>query len=243
MSDIPESQQTKVKGIVDIVFLMDATGSMKPCIDAVKDNLRMFIGELTGGANNQATVQEWRAKVVAYRDFIYDNEPLVDHDFTDDPGVLESQLGALEAVGGGDEPESLLEGLYHAANMGQTERGEPLSPNKWRYRGDGARVVIIFTDASFHEVMEKPEGGTFDDVVNACHTNRIIMQVYAPEMDCYDMLAEIDKADVHTFSYDKSKDDGAVQALREFTSDKKNFQETLRALAKTVTQSAQPELL
>ena len=104
MSDIPESQRTKVKGIVDIVFLMDATGSMKPCIDAVKDNLRMFIGELTGGANNQAPVKEWRAKVVAYRDYIYDSEPLVDHDFTDDPAVLEGQMASLQVDGGGDEP-------------------------------------------------------------------------------------------------------------------------------------------
>ena len=154
MSDIPESQRTKVKGIVDIVFLMDATGSMKPCIDAVKDNLRMFIGELTGGANNQAPVKEWRAKVVAYRDYIYDSEPLVDHDFTDDPAVLEGQMASLQADGGGDEPESLLEGIYHVATMEQTEKGVPLSPNKWRYRGDGARVVVIFTDASYHDVME-----------------------------------------------------------------------------------------
>jgi hypothetical protein len=35
-------QTSKVKGIVDIVFLLDATGSMQPCIDAVKNNIAAF---------------------------------------------------------------------------------------------------------------------------------------------------------------------------------------------------------
>jgi hypothetical protein len=114
-----------MKGLVDIVFLIDATGDMQPCIDAVKNSVRLFIDELTAGTNNQSIPLEkrWRAKVVGYRDFIHDTEPLVDNPFTDDVAVLESQLGALVADGGGDPPESLLEGIYHVANMGQTERG------------------------------------------------------------------------------------------------------------------------
>ena len=53
----------KVKGIVDLVFLMDATGSLDICIEQVKNNLRDFIGYLTGGPANQTPVKEWRAKV------------------------------------------------------------------------------------------------------------------------------------------------------------------------------------
>ena len=34
------------KGVVDIVFLIDATGSMKHCIDAVKSNIQAFCRDL-----------------------------------------------------------------------------------------------------------------------------------------------------------------------------------------------------
>ena len=245
MSDIPESQQgpqKKVKGIVDIVFLMDATGSMQPCIDALKNNVKLFIGELTGGANNQKPVKEWRAKVVAYRDFIFDKEPLVDNPFTEDPAVLESQLGALIAEGGGDEPESLLEGIYHAAEMGQTDKDEPLSPDKWRARNAGARAVIVFTDATYHEVMEEPKGGTFNDVKNSVTANKIMLQVFAPQdMDCHAALSRIDKAAYYEYEYDETREDGAAKGLEEFTSNTKNFQETLAALARTLSQSADEE--
>ena len=243
MSDIPDSQKTKVKGIVDLVFLMDATGSLEICIEQVKNNLRGFIEMLTGGASNQAPVKEWRAKVVGFRDFEYDSEPLVDNPFTDDPAVLESQLTQLEAKGGGDVPESLLEGIYHCATMEQTGKGEPLSPDKWRNKGEGARVVIVFTDAPFKEPMQQPKGGTLEDVTNACYSNKIILLGLVPNMDCYCELGEIDKADCNLFAYDEADEEGAAKALNEFTSEKGNFRETLEALAKTVTQEAATEII
>lgn len=234
-----------MKGIVDIVFLIDATGSMQPCIDAVKNSVRMFIGELNGGANNQKPVKEWRAKVVGYRDFIYDSEPLVDNPFTDDVAVLESQLGALVAEGGSDEPESLLEGIYHVANMGQTDRGEPLSPNKWRNRSEGARVVIIFTDATYHEVMEEPKGGTFDDVNILVITNKIWLQLFAPEdMDCHAALSRIDKACYYEYEYDETREGGAAKGLQEFVADKIIFQEVIYQMAgRTVSASWDDEII
>lgn len=214
-AEIPHPQQ-KVKGITDIAFLIDSSRSMAPCFEAVKDSVKMFIGELTGGPAHPPQVKEWRAKVVGYRDFRTDPEPLIDNPFTDDPAVLESQLDTLKAEGGEEEPESLLEGIWHVAQMGQTDKFEPLSPDKWRYRDDGARVVIIFTDASFHEVMEEPEGGTLDDIANVCQANRIRMHVFAPdEMDSYCSLAEIDHVCYYEYEYDETREDGAAKGLEE----------------------------
>ena len=216
----------KVKGIVDLVFLMDATGSLDICIEQVKNNLRDFIGYLTGGPANQTPVKEWRAKVVGFRDFDFDAEPLVDNPFTDDPTVLEGQLASLKAEGGGDIPECLLEGIMHCAEMGQTEKGEQLSPDKWRHRSAGARVVIVFTDAPFKDPMVWDKGGDIDDVSNACSNNKIILQVFAPEMDCFYELGEIDKSDCYLLEYDESDPEGAVKALNEFTS-RGDFKEIL----------------
>ena len=246
MSDILDSQQgpqKKVKGIVDIVFLMDATGSMQPCIDALRDNVKMFIEELTAGANNQSLVKEWRAKVVGYRDFLFDSEPIVDNPFTDDSAVLAAQLGALVAEGGGDEPESLLEGIYHVAEkMGETGKEDPLSPEKWRARNTGARAIIVFTDATYHEKMEEPKGGGFDEVKNAITRNKLILQIYAPEeMDCHAALSRINKAAYYEYPYDETLEDGPAKGLEKFTSDTETFRAALLALAATISASADEE--
>ena len=63
-------QLTKTKGVVDIVFLLDVTGSMQPCIDALKNNIATFIDALTTKApNNDNPVKHWRAKAVGYSRF------------------------------------------------------------------------------------------------------------------------------------------------------------------------------
>ena len=60
----------KVKGIADIVFLMDATSDMMNCIQGVKENLAPFLEAPTEdiGIDHIAN-RDWRAKVVGFRDF------------------------------------------------------------------------------------------------------------------------------------------------------------------------------
>lgn len=159
-------QQQKVKGVVDIVFLLDATGSMASCIDALKDNIHAFVSGLTAPDPNGTTVvQDWRAKVVGYRDYEVDGRhALVDQPFVNSVQAIRGQLDALEADGGGDEPESLLEALYAVATMPATERGAEPLPDHWRYRSSAMRVVVVFTDASYKKKMVAPPGATFDDL-------------------------------------------------------------------------------
>ncbi len=45
-------QTEKTKGVVDIVFLVDITGSMQHCIDALKANISAFIDSLTAAAEH-----------------------------------------------------------------------------------------------------------------------------------------------------------------------------------------------
>ena len=59
----------KTKGVADVVFLIDVSGSMKPCIDALRTNIEGFINSLSKGeANNAPPVRDWRGKAVGYRD-------------------------------------------------------------------------------------------------------------------------------------------------------------------------------
>src|SRR4051812_12966570 len=44
---------TSTKGVVDVVFCLDASGSMAPCIDGVRKNLDAFLDALAGDANRK----------------------------------------------------------------------------------------------------------------------------------------------------------------------------------------------
>ena len=106
------SQEVKVRGVADIVFVVDVTGSMQPCIDALRENISVFIDTLSSSdANNGSPVKDWRGRVVGYRDFKADGERdwMIDSPFVRDPAALKGQLLSVESRGGGDEPETLLE--------------------------------------------------------------------------------------------------------------------------------------
>jgi hypothetical protein len=236
-------ERPKTKGVADIVFLIDISGSMAPCIDALRRNIEAFIDSLShGDANNAAPVRDWRGKVVGYRDLEADKDAglpwLVDNDFVRDAAALKAQLGTLQANGGGDEPESLLDALYKVASMEAAAKGSQTDePTKWRYRSDAARVVIVFTDASFKETMGIPEakGGSLQDVANLVMANRIILSLFAPNFEGYDRLSQIDKSEWEVVEYEGLN---PQEALQKFTSDPVNFRNTLKQLAASVSRSA-----
>lgn len=243
-SEQAPQRREKTKGVADIVFVVDISGSMAPCIDALRQNIETFVGTLSSGdANKAAPVKDWRAKVVGYRDLeVAETEGLpwiVDNLFVRDPAALKAQLAALQAAGGGDEPESLLDTLFKIATMQATAKGaQTIEGGKWRYRSDAARVVVVFTDAPFKETMSIPEanGGSLQDVANVIMANRIILSVFAPNFEGYDRLSQIDKSEWEVVEYEGLN---AQQALQKFTSDPVNFRNTLKQLAASVSRSAE----
>ncbi len=236
--------RAKTKGVADLVFVVDVTGSMAPCIDALRKNIELFIDSLSrGDGQSAAPVRDWRGKVVGYRDIeseAKDGIPwFVDNPFVRDVGALKAQLAGLKAEGGGDEPESLLDTLFKVASMPATAKGaQAEDPAKWRYRSDAARVVIVFTDASFKETMSLPEakGGSLQDVANVVMANRIILSLFAPNFEGYDRLSQIDKSEWEVVEFEGLT---PQQALEKFTSDPVNFKTTLQQLAASVSRSAE----
>lgn len=240
---VPQTR-SKTKGVADIVFVVDVSGSMAPCIDALRRNIETFIDSLSqGDANNAAPVKDWRGKVIGYRDIeAADSEGLpwiIDNSFVRDASALKAQLAALQAAGGGDEPESLLDALYKVASLEASPKGSQTEePGKWRYRSDAARVVIVFTDASFKETMSIPEakGGSLQDVANLIMANRIILSLFAPNFEGYDRLSQIDKSEWEVVEFEGLN---PQEALQKFTSDPVNFRNTLKQLAASVSRSAE----
>jgi hypothetical protein len=130
---------------VDIVFVIDCTGSMRPVLDEVKRGAMGFHERLTEamGAKNKR-ISNLRIAVIAYRDFIHDK---AEHAMSATPFfVLPDQIAdfntsvhRLAPFGGGDEPESGLEALALALQAG------------WERGLDRRRhIVVVFTDASAH---------------------------------------------------------------------------------------------
>lgn len=226
-------------GIADIVFLIDATGSMSKCIDSLKNNLNTFIDALTTPTpNGGVPVKDWRAKVMGFRDYEDDGAAnwLEDNPFVSDVTALKSQLSGLEAKGGGDEPECLLDALYLAATMPQTGQGAESEPWKWRYLRSAARVVIVFTDAPYKERMCLPDSGagTLEELQPLCAANRIQLSIFAPDLPCYEILSHFNCSEFNPTN---------GEGLEELVSDPGTFQCILRQLAATVSVSSAPQIL
>lgn len=253
----------KIKGVVDIVVLLDVTGSMQECIDAVKGSISTFINGLAAkDANNEAPIKDWRMKVCGYRDHQANESTwFVDNPFVRDAAAVQAQLGAanMQASGGGDEPESLLDALFKLAKMEQCGVQDAEDPSKWRARGTAARAVIFFTDATFKAPMTIPEaaGGGVPDVITAILANRIILCGFCPEWQGYLDLASADRAEFEFVArtadtpalagLGKPGDEGraamtaSANALKAKASDAAAFTKIMTQLAKTITKSAAVE--
>jgi len=229
----------KKKGIPDIVFLLDASGSMKECIQAVTQNIATFVDTLAApDANGGVQIRDWRIRVIGYRDRDADGSQwLVDNPFTGDITEVKAQLAALEAKGGGDEPESLYDAMYGLTQWPSAEKGAAALPAGWRHRHDAARVVVIFTDASCKPGFKSADGatGTVTDLMNAYNANKLKVILYAPEAPCYTELSAMSGLEWEPVG---ALGDNPVQALRDYTSNTANFRKVMEALAKSVSASA-----
>lgn len=234
----------KKKGIPDIVFLLDSTGSMQECLRAVTDNIAAFVDTLTTpDANGGILIKDWRIRVLGYRDRDEDGQQwLVDNPFTADVATAKYQLSALVAKGGGDEPESLLDAMYQLTLWPEAEQGAQPSPTGWRHRHDAARVVVIFTDASCKPTYRTANGDTasVDDLINNYHAMRLKVILYAPDTPLYGELSAMNGLEWEPIG---SLDEDPVQALKDYTSNPDNFRKVMEALAKSISASAAVPIL
>lgn len=136
----------KITYNVDMVFCIDATGSMGGIIDMVKKNALNFYNDvMTAMARKSKAIDKLRVRVVAFRDYVYDGEDaMLVTDFFNLPeqsSDFERCVMSIEADGGGDDPEDGLEALGYAIK------------SNWNTEGIKKRqVIVVWTDASTHEL-------------------------------------------------------------------------------------------
>ena len=133
VKNILSDEITKGNEDFDIVFLVDATGSMSSYITAAKEETKNISDEL----RRLYPQKMFKYGYVFYRDPIDSkSDEHVVIDLTDDVNSLPKKIGMIEATGGGDLPEDWV-GAYKLAN-------EKIS---WR---DGIKVIMHLADAGAH---------------------------------------------------------------------------------------------
>jgi flagellin-like hook-associated protein FlgL len=148
------SSSTSEPDPLDVVFLIDLTGSMQPTINSLKSNISQFFSSLP------SSVKSCRARILGFRDFDFNVRPaFVDTgDFVNIPagiGELQNRLAAtnFRADGSGNTDEA--EGLEDALDLAVKQTAWSTSPKL-------KKMVVAFTDAP--PKNPQPGTGTESDV-------------------------------------------------------------------------------
>jgi Mg-chelatase subunit ChlD len=123
---------------IDVAFALDTTGSMADEIDVVKEKIVDIARNISAGQPRP----DVRFGIVAFRDrgdlYVTRTFP-----FSREIADVQKTLRSLDANGGGDEPESVAEGLYAAVHE-----------LKWDFSKDTARMIFLIGDAGPHEYKD-----------------------------------------------------------------------------------------
>ena len=139
---------------VDFVFIIDVTGSMQKYIDEVKSNISRFLTSLLSRGI------DYRIGLILFSDIVEKVYQPVDN-----VNTFLGWLTGVRAYGGGDEKENTLEAIKATGNIA--------------FRPSANRVIVLVTDAPYHQLGEKGDGTTYET------TNSIIEYLNKNEIRCF----------------------------------------------------------
>ncbi len=144
---------------LDIMFIMDLTGSMSIWLNEAKKSIKNIIEEITD--NNPGS--KIRISFIGYRDFLEKDEKREydTQEFTENIDEFNQFISKLDCNGGGDEPEDIVGALRQALKM------------NWL---SNAKYAILVSDApchgkQYHNISYDrfadgdPEGVPLEDVI------------------------------------------------------------------------------
>ena len=179
---------------LDIVFLLDATGSMGDEIDKLKASMADVANQIANLPEHPDT----RYGLVAFRDQ-GDEFVVRTHDFTPNLGRFQNDLANVYANGGGDTPEALNEALHRTLN--------DLS---WR-SDDTVRLIVLVGDAPPH-IDYRWESFSYDqDMFEAVRRGIKIFPVGASNLDAegeyvFRQLAQVTGGKFVFLTYEEGSD-------------------------------------
>lgn len=148
---------------VDIVFCIDGTGSMHPCIESVKKNALRFHADFTRALTGiGSAVSMLRVRTVVFRDYKSEGADAIlpgrFYELPDEEKDFAGHLGHIHASGGCGEDANGLEALYYAMR------------SDFSTGANDRQVIVLFADtdaiplgkrrriASYPKDMVTPDG-------------------------------------------------------------------------------------
>jgi flagellin-like hook-associated protein FlgL len=158
-----EYRNERVKQM-ELIFVVDTTGSMGTTINNLRNNISNFI-------SSQVAVKAdtWKAKIVDFRDLTV-GERIVDNPFVSTVGELQTQVNTLSPGGGGDLPESLIDGIARGFNSAG-----------WSYDPEVVKGIVAFTDASTK--LPVPASGTSSEIADRIKNAGVTTKIYGVTSD------------------------------------------------------------
>ena len=122
---------------LDIVYMIDSTGSMSSWINGVKDKCKEILDKLN--ENIKLRDYDIRFGGVFYRDPVDSYGDIHEYQPLGDVNNLKIKLMSIEAEGGGDAPEDWVGGYEIALNK-----------NYMKWRDNSIKIIIHIADAGAH---------------------------------------------------------------------------------------------
>jgi len=143
---------------LELIFVVHTTGSMGGTINSLRNSINNFINTVEQRADS------WRGKVVDYKD-LTEGEPLVVNPFVSSASDLQNQVNSLSPGGGGDLPESLIDGIAQGFDSAN-----------WSNDPDIVKGIIAFTDAASKQPV--PSNGTSAQIADRIRNAGVTTQIY-----------------------------------------------------------------
>lgn len=129
---------------IDLVFCIDATGSMRHVLDMVKHNATRLHEDIQHAMEKKhRNISKMRIRVIAFRDYLTDgDQAMMASDFFTLPEQTRQFydcVNGITAQGGGDIPEDGMEALAYAIRSDWTREGI-----KRRH------IIVVWSDAPTH---------------------------------------------------------------------------------------------
>jgi Mg-chelatase subunit ChlD len=151
-------------GPVDVVFVVDTTGSMSDDIDAVKADMRQILAHL------RDRNPDYRVGVVAYRDITDEYLTRTFLTLTDDDVDIEAAISSIEVYGGEDWREHVYAGINTA-----------LDHQPWR--PDVSQHIILMGDAPPHDDYDN-DPRNYESVTAKARTAPLRVRIHTIGIKC-----------------------------------------------------------
>ncbi len=145
-SPVPLAHPAAARARVEIVFVLDTTGSMGGLIEGAKAKIWAIANAISG----RDPAPEVKFGLVAYRDRC-DDYVVKHYGLTDDTDMTFRHLSEFRAAGGGDMPEDVNAGLAEAVDAIQWNAGERV-----------LKIIFLVGDAPPH--MDYPDQEQYPEI-------------------------------------------------------------------------------